>query len=225
MKVSIDSKELFSELNNITQYSIGFLDGMQEARPVFMDNLGKTVIESLKNFIDSNARMNPEMLHHVYEWYQEGSPESRLFDIDYNVLGNSGLSFNYTFSQSSSYSNNSNQPFYDKARIMEQGIPVTIKPKSGGVLMFNSEGEQIFTRKPIVVSNPGGTEVQGGFEKTIKMFFDNYFSQSYVMSSGITSTFNNPITYKANFKSGSKQGKSLGFKVGYQWVAKGGKIE
>jgi hypothetical protein len=224
--VDFDAKSLIFKLNNVVQYSTGFLDGIEAAKPEFMNNLGKSVIEVMKNFIDSNARVNPTTLHHVYEWYQTGSPEARLFDIEYMVQGKNTLSFSYTFSQSTSYSNGSTEPFYDKATIMENGSPVVIKPKvNGGTLSFNDDGEQVFTRKPFVVSNPGGSEVQGGFEKTLKTFFDNYFSQSFLFSSGILEHFNNVKTYKQNFKSGSIQGKTLGFKVGYEWVAKGGRIE
>jgi len=225
MIVNLNAQVLLKELNNITNYSIGFLEGAEAAKPIFMDNLGQTVIESLKSFIDSNARVTPDTLHHVYEWYQTGSPEARLFDINY-VSNSNGLSFNYTFSQSSSVSKNSKTPFYDKARIMEEGSPVTIRPKSkGGVLTFNQDGEQVFTQKPIVVENPGGDGVQGGFEKTIKLFFDNYFTQAFLMSSGVMSHFNDVKVYKNNFRAGSRQGKPLGFKIGYEWMAKGGKID
>lgn len=225
MKVTFDSQNLVRQLNNVTEYSLGFLEGIQAAKPEFLDNLGKSVIESLKNFIDTNARVNPETLHHVYEWYKAGSPEARLFDIDYIIQGKDSLSFNYTFSQSASYSKNSTIPFYDKARIMENGSPVTIKPRANGVLSFNDDGQQVFTKKPIIVENPGGSNVVGGFENTIKMFFDNYFSQSFLMSSGIMEHFNNPKAYKQNFRSGSKQGRPFGFKIGYEWTAKGGRIE
>jgi hypothetical protein len=225
LKVDLDTKSFVNSLNNLTQYSIGFLNGVEAASPVIMDNLGKEVIEMLKDFIDTNARVSPETLHHVYEWYQTGSPEARLFDIDYLVVGKSNLSFNYTFSQSSSYSKNSTVPFYDKAEIMERGTPVTIRPKQASVLSFNVDGEQIFTKKPVVVENPGGSNVEGGFERTIKTFFDSYFTQAFLMTSGVMAHLNNPKAYKNNVLAGSRQGKSLGFKVGYEWATKGGRID
>jgi len=225
IRVDIDAKGFINSLNNLTEYSIGFLNGVEAAAPVIMNNLGKEIIETLKDFIDTNARVDPETLHHVYEWYQTGSPEARLFDIDYIVTGNNGLSFNYTFSQSSSYSKNSNVPFYDKAEIMERGTPVTIRPKEASVLSFNVDGEQVFTKKPIVVDNPGGTNVQGGFERTIKTFFDSYFTQAFLMTSGVLEHLNNAKAFKNNALAGSKQGKPLGFKVGYQWATKGGRID
>jgi hypothetical protein len=35
----------------------------------------------------------------------------------------------------------------------------------------------------------------------------------------------NPKAYKDHILAGSRQGKALGFKVGYQWATKGGIIE
>ncbi len=226
MIASFDIKSLEKDLKNLVGYSTGFLEGIEEAKPILMNNFGRTIVDSLKEFIDTNARINPESLHHVYEWYQTGSPEARLFDIDYAVIGKNSLSFNYTFSQSTSYVANATEPFYDKANIMENGTPIVIKPKLNGVLRFEKDGQVIFTKKPVVVSQPGGEMVAGSFERTLKNFFDNYFTQSYIMSSGITEHFKNPKTYKQNLKSGIKSGgKALGFKVGYEWTAKGGRIE
>jgi hypothetical protein len=225
INIEFDTKGFISSLSNLTEYSIGFLNGVGAARPVIMDNIGKEIIEMLKDFIDTNARVDPDTLHHVYEWYQTGSPEARLFDIDYIVQGNNGLSFNYTFSQSSSFANNSNVPFYNKAEIMERGVPVTIRPKNASVLSFNVDGEQVFTKKPIVVANPGGEDVEGGFEQTIKTFFNSYFTQAFLTTSGVMAHLDNPKAYKDHILAGSRQGKALGFKVGYQWATKGGIIE
>lgn len=225
INVDLDTKSFINSLNNLAEYSIGFLNGVEAAAPVILDNLGKEIIEMLKDFIDTNARVDPQTLHHVYEWYQTGSPEARLFDIDYIVHGKSGLSFNYTLSQSSSFANNSNVPFYNKAQIMEKGTPVTIKPKNGGVLSFSDNGEQVFTKKSVVVSNPGGDGVEGGFEQTIKNFFNSYFTQAFLMTSGVMAHLNDPRAYKDHVLAGSKQGKSLGFKIGYEWATKGGRID
>jgi hypothetical protein len=225
LNIQLDTKSFINSLDNLAKYSIGFLEGVDAAKPVIMDSLGKEIIEMLKDFIDTNARVDPDTLHHVYEWYQTGSPAARLFDIEYIITGNNGLSFNYTFSQSASFAKNSNVPFYDKAQIMEKGTPVTIKPKSGGVLSFSDNGEQIFTKKPVVVENPGGDGVQGGFERTIKTFFDSYFTQAFLTTSGVMAHLDNPRAYKDNVFAGSRQGKSLGFKIGYQWATKGGRID
>jgi len=224
MKVTFDSKNLFNDLNNLAEYSIGFLDGVKLGENNFLDNLGHSTIQLMKNFIDSNARVQPQTLHHVYEWYQTGSPEARLFDLDYTIKS-SGLSFNYSFSQSKSFANGSKEPFYDKAQIMESGIPVTIRPKNAKVLSFNDEGTQVFTKNPIIVANPGGDGVAGSFERILDEFFGTYFQQSYLYVSGVLEYLNNPIPYKTNLSTGIKQGKSVGIKVGYEWISKGGRIE
>lgn len=225
MKIDFNANDFISKLNGLTEYSIGFIDGIELGKPVFMNNFGESVIESLKDFVDTNARVNPRALHHVYEWYQTGSPAARLFDIQYIVRGKNSLSFNYTFSQSSSFSRGSTEPFYNKAQIMENGTAVIIRAKNKDVLSFNDNGTQVFTKKPIVIENPGGNDVQGSFEKTLNLFFDSYFTQAFLKTSGILDYLGNPSIYKTNLKSGIRGGKAYGEKIGYQWITKGGRIE
>jgi hypothetical protein len=213
----IDSSIFLKKMNNIVKYSEGFLSGVQNGKKVFMSGVGKQVVDVLKQYIDSNARIDPQALHHVYEWTRTGSPSARLFDIDYTVSG-LGLSFRSTFRQSTSVKNGSTAPFYNKARIMEDGIPVVIRPKRSDVLVFNEDGETIFTKNPIVVENPGGTATQGAFEKTFDSFFKNYFSQSFLKSSGILDYLKKPVAYKKNFRAGSVGGKSVGISTGYRWI-------
>lgn len=208
-------------MNNIVNYSIGFIEGVQRGKTVFLKTLGMETVEVMKEFIDSNARVNPQMLHHIYEWNLTGSPDARLYDISYTV-SNLGLSFKSSFSQSRSIKDGSRTPFYDKARIMENGIPVTIRPKSAQVLAFDDNGETVFTRGPVEVLNPGGTEVEGGFEKTFDMFFTRYFSQAFLRTSGIAKYLENPQVYKKNMPEGKRVGKSKGLSTGYRWIANAG---
>jgi hypothetical protein len=139
MITTFNSKQFKKDMNNIVNYSIGFLDGVHKGKTVFLKTLGMETVEVMKEFIDSNARVNPEMLHHIYEWNLTGSPEARLYDISYTV-SNLGLSFKSSFSQSRSIKDGSRTPFYDKARIMENGIPVTIRPRAAQVLAFDDNG-------------------------------------------------------------------------------------
>ena len=136
MITTFNSNQFKKDMNNIVNYSIGFLQGVQKGKTLFLKTLGMETVEVMKEFIDSNARVNPEMLHHIYEWSLTGSPEARLYDISYTV-SNLGLSFKSSFSQSRSIKDGSRTPFYDKARIMENGIPVTIRPKTAQVLAFD----------------------------------------------------------------------------------------
>lgn len=213
----INDKKFMKAMTNIVRYSEGFLDGVQSGKKVFLDGLGKKAIEAVKLYIDSNARVQPLALQHVYEWDKAGSPAARLFDIEYTV-SNLGLSLSSTFRQSSSIKSGSKVPFYDKARIMENGIPVTIRPKSSNVLAFNENGETIFTKGPVVVQSPGGTEAQGGFQKAFDSFFRNYFSQAFLRSSGILNYLENPRSYKKNLRAGKAGGKSVGISTGYRWI-------
>jgi hypothetical protein len=205
-------------MNNIIQYSMGFLDGVENGKTVFLKNLGAGTIQAMAAYVDVSAKGNPNALHHVYEWYQTGSPSARLFDIDYTV-SNLGLTFNSKFRQSRTLKEDSNVPFYNKASIMENGVPVTITPKKSSVLVFEQGGETIFTKNPVTVRNPGGDYVAGSFERTIDEFILKYFKQSFLRASGIYDYIKKPVLYKKNFKAGSKMGKSKGVDTGFRWIA------
>lgn len=219
--VNLNQEKFLKDMNNLVQYSLGFLDGVNKGKRVFLGNLGQGMKKILEAFIDSNARSNPQMLHHVYEWSRTGSPDARLFDIDFTV-SNLGLSFYSSFKQSTSVKSGSSVPFYNKAKIMEEGIPVTIAPKRSSVLVFEDNGETIFTKGPAEVLNPGGTQVQGGFEKTVNMFFSKYFTQAFLKSSGIDRYLSNPEIYKKNLTKGKAGGKAIGVSTGYSWIANAG---
>lgn len=221
MKITTDDAMFMKEMNNIMEYSLGFLEGAKRGKRQFLDNLGSNTIETLKNYLDTMARVDEQALGHMYEWGMSGSPDSRLFDIDYTV-SNNGLSINSTFRQSTSVKEGSKVPFYDKARIMEQGIPVTIRPKSAQVLSFDNNGEQVFTKGPISVNNPGGQAAQNGFQKTIDRFFDVYFTQAFLYASGIANYLENPVAYKKNLPAGKRGGRSTGISTGYKWMANAG---
>jgi hypothetical protein len=217
MKVAMDSRSLEKKLTNIVKYSVGFLEGAQSGKKIFLDNMGGRVIEALNRYVDAMARSDRDALHHVYEWYQTGSPAARLFDLTYTV-SNLGLSIKSSFRQSTTVSKDSTTPFYDKARIMELGIPVTIKPKKASALVFEDAGETVFTKNPITVHDPGGVEAQYGYGFVFDSFFNNYFTQAFLKSSGLSDYISNPVSYKHNFAAGATGGKSLGKKVGYTWI-------
>jgi len=221
MKSKIDSRKFMKDMNNIMNYSIGFLDGIKLGKNELLNNIGKNTVQILQQFIDANARVNPEALHHVYEWSRTGSPDARLFDINYTVSG-LGLSLKSNFRQSTSVKMGSNVPFYNKAAIMENGIGVTISPRRSEVLAFDDNGEQVFTRKPISVSNPGGDNVEGSFQRTFDDFFRNYFTQAFLSSSGIGRYLSNAEVFKKDMRSGSRIGKSKGISTGYRWIANAG---
>lgn len=223
IRAKFDSRAFKKEMDNIVDYAIGFTDGVKTGKNAFLSNLGDSTLEMLKEYIDSNARVNPEALHHVYEWHQTGSPSARLFDLKFTVSG-LGLSFISNFKQSTTIKSGSFVPFYDKAKVMEAGMSVKIKPRNKEFLRFEVDGEEVFTDKQVTVDNPGGSLVAGQFERVFDSFFNNYFTQSYLKSSGILEYLKNPTVFKKDLPSGARAGKSKGISTGYRWIANAGVV-
>jgi hypothetical protein len=221
MKVIMNDTAFKKDMKNIMNYSIGFLEGVQVGKTKFLNNVGLMTKEILEQYIDTNARVNPKALHHVYEWYKVGSPDARLYNINYTV-SNLGLSFVSTMKQSTSIKDGSSVPFYNKAKIMEEGTPVTIKPTKADVLVFEDGGETVFTKGKVVVQAPGGRETTGSFQKVVDTFFNKYFTQAFLKSSGISEYFSNADVYRKNLTAGKSSGKSKGQQVGYRWIANAG---
>jgi hypothetical protein len=101
---------------------------------------------------------------------------------------------------------------------MEEGIPVTIKPTRSPVLVFNEGGQTVFTKNPVVISNPGGSQARGSFEKTMDEFISRYFKQSFLRASGIYDYIKKPTVFKKNIKSGLRLGRLKGIDTGFKWI-------
>jgi len=221
ISIQFDDKTFFKEMLNVTKYSEGFLEGVHAGKSQFSKSIARDAIQIFKDFVDQNARVDEQMYHHIYEWYQSGSPDARLFDVEY-VESNGGLTFNGVLSQSKTLQNGSTTPFYNKAEIMENGIPVTIKPVKATVLSFNVGNEQVFTPNAVNIQNPGGTHQLHAFEHIFNLFFKEHFTQSVLELTGIREYLQNPKAYKNNFHSAKTGGKSKGEQVGYNWIANAG---
>lgn len=223
IRMSINSKAFRKDMKNIIEYSFGYLDGIEKGKVAFFRNLGQNIKEFLEAYIDSNARSNPQALHHIYEWYKTGDSNSRLFNVSY-VVNNLGLNFVTSFKQSTTIKDGSRTPFYNKAKIMEEGTPVTITPKTSDVLVFEVGTDQVFTKSSVNVDNPGGDFTVGSFEKIINSFFTKYFTQAFMRSSGVSKYLEKPKLYKKNLDAGKRSGKSKGIETGYRWIANAGII-
>jgi hypothetical protein len=221
MKVKMNDTMFKKEMKNIIDYSVGFLEGIQAGKTKFLNNIGIMTKELLEQYIDSNARVNPKALHHIYEWSKVGSPDARLYEINYTI-SNLGLSFVSSLKQSTSIKDGSSVPFYNKAKIMEEGTPVTIRPTRSNVLVFQDGGETIFTKGEVVIQSPGGVETTGAFEKAVDTFFNRYFTQAFLKTSGLYEYLSNPKVYKQNLAAGKSMGRSKGLQVGYRWIANAG---
>jgi hypothetical protein len=214
ISVKIKDNDFFNDIMNIAQYAQGYVDGAEKGKPKFLQQMGAITVEMAKEFIDTNARLDPQRLHHVYEWYLTGSPDARLYDINYTST-NTSIVFTYEFKQSQSVARGSTTPFYDKAQIMESGVPVTIKPKSANVLVFDVNGDTYFRPGPIKIDNPGG-QVSGQFEKVLDIFFNDYFKQSFLRVSGLAYNLESPKEFHRNLK--KRSGRAEGIKAGYNWI-------
>lgn len=215
--IGLDTAKFKKQMNNLVAYSNGFIDGAIASKPQMLQQLGAQVQDVISNYIDMIATANPQGLHHVYEWGQVGSPTARLFDINYVVQG-AGLSLNATFSQSKSIQAGSTTPFYNKAFIMESGVPVRIVPKKSGVLAFEDNGEKVFTKRPVTIAKPGGDAVAGSFESTFNSAVKIYLSQVIFDVTDVGVSVRNNRIFRDNLKRGISGGRSVGVSTGKKWI-------
>lgn len=217
-----DTKSFSTTLKNTVEYSLGFLDGAKMGTIIFNTKLAQITEEALKQYIDVKSRANPESLHHVYEWNRVGDPSARLFEIN-AVASKNSIVFSGQFISSKSVSETSNEPFVDKANIMENAISILIEPRSSDFLAFDVDGQQVFTVNSVFIENPGGDEVAGSFGRAVDDFFEVYFTSTVLRQSGIFEQLSFPKEFAQNFASGAKMGRGMGRKAGMEYMnIKGG---
>jgi hypothetical protein len=217
-----DTKSFSTTLKNTVEYSLGFLDGAKMGTIIFNTKLAQITEEALKQYIDVKSRANPESLHHVYEWNRVGDPSARLFEIN-AVASKNSIVFSGQFIPSRSVSETSNEPFVDKANIMENAISILIEPRSSDFLAFDVDGQQVFTVNSVFIENPGGDEVAGSFGRAVDDFFEVYFTSTVLRQSGIFEQLSFPKEFAQNFASGAKMGRGMGRKAGMEYMnIKGG---
>ena len=215
IKFKMNNKELNKKLNNVVQYSSGFFEGVEMERIQFNRILGGYTAEALGYYIDSKARSNPGAFHHIYEWNQVGNKDSRLFSFNVNATKNN-ISFLGKFLSSKSVSENSSQPFTDKANIMENKIAITIEPKNSDVLVFENDGELVFTASSVYIANPGGDEVAGSFGAVVDEFFSAYFTNSVLAP--VVKDLESIKEFTDKFSQGAKSGRSVGVSAGRKYM-------
>jgi hypothetical protein len=214
--VKLESNDFKKVFKNTVQYTEGFIQGINLNRLEFNRVLGGYTAEALGMYIDSKARSNPEMLHHVYEWKKTGDRSSRLFKINVNAT-NTSILLNGKFVLSNQPASESGQVFSNKAEIMENAISVTISPKNSPVLVFQDGDETVFTTKSIYVAHPGGDQVAGSFGGAIEEFFNSYFVFSILEP--LMKKLRNPKEFSAMFSQGAKSGKSVGVIAGRKYFS------
>lgn len=221
IKIGFDTKELTNTLNNVVDYSTGFTKGVKIAQPNFNRELSIFIEEALNKYIDAKARANPESLHHIYEWNMVGMPSGRLFEFT-TTHSQNFISFVARFLPSTRPSDNSTEPFTNKANVMEKQITITIQPENGDFLAFEDDGETIFTSDTVVIDTPGGAAVGGSFERIVKEFFNNYLTVGLLKSSGIFDKLRYAKEYSKRFSQGARSGSSAGISAGKEYLNLGG---
>jgi hypothetical protein len=117
-------------------------------------------------YVDNLARSNPYRFHHIYEWDATGQKGARLFNS--NLTEGKIPALTYSFKPSAKPSQ-SGYVFKNKAFVMENALPLTIKPRDEEYLRFEVDGRFVST-KSVYVSQPGGTEVGGAFSEVFNTF-------------------------------------------------------
>ena len=215
MTVSFDITELVTKLNNVAQYTEGFLIETQKQRSKLNKELGEYLVGLLGEYIDSLASTSPESLHHVYEWGQVGQEAGRLFEFDM-VASATQVKIGGVFLESSSIAPNGTEPFVDKARIMESGMSVTIVPKNAEALVFEDDGETVFVSTSVTVDHPGGEAVVGSFKAAVESFFNTYVTKEVLAP--LLMRMSRVTEYKKYFGAGAHSGRRAGQMAGRQYM-------
>ena len=225
MKTRIKADDLIKTLKNTVDYSSAYLAELNRNKAVLNEKVGDLSIDAFYEYLDSLARSHPGMLHHVYEWGQVGDPQGRLFELALSINGTSAV-IDAQFLESTIPADNAKEPFYDKATIMEEGIPITIKEVNAEALFFEDNGEEFFRVGPITIMNPGGAATRGSFVQAFNEFYSDYFIDFYLNSIKFYKYFSNHNEYEKYFASAAKGGSSSkGTKAALSWImnAPGGK--
>ncbi|NDB81335.1 MAG: hypothetical protein EB127_01105 [Alphaproteobacteria bacterium] len=179
----------------------------------FQSVIFKQLEQDFGLYVDSQARVNPKSLHHVYEWNKIGNPGSRLFKL--NIASADGLSFkiNSTFLPSKSSVPNKfgrrRHVFINKASVMEAGMPLTIRPRSAERLVFETNTGVVYMPKgaSVTVTKPGGGASTGRFQIAYARFFTGNLVNLSIKKSGFQRLFNSSLSKAMKLPSDIKRVK------------------
>lgn len=218
-QVKLDGKAAKKMLNALIEYTDGFITETKAKQDTITSRISKASVDEFYDYMDQLARVNPGMLHHVYEWGRVGDPNSRLFELK-RKLSKSTAVITADFLQSETPSNTSDQVFYDKAKIMEEGIPVVVQEVEAQALFFEIDGVEYFRAGPIVIENPGGPDVRGSFVKAFEEFYGRYFENVYLRAIRYYQYFMDAKPYEENFNAAMKSGdpRNIGKRTALSWV-------
>ena len=206
----IDVSNLTKTLNNTAQFGQGYINALEQEHDVFLIKLSVASIRLLYSYLDNRAKMSPKTLHHVYEQDRVGEPSARLFKFN-TVIAGSTISVTGTFLDAKE--SRTGQPFVKKAEVMEAGTTITISPRhEGGVLVFEDDGETVFTRSTVTVEHPGGPDVEKAFAEAVYDFFASFLTKAVIFP--VLQELSNNKEFDRNFARGVKFGYSAGVDAG-----------
>lgn len=218
--IKLDTKEAMRMLNNVVAYSDGFIKETKAKQSTVASKLANASIEAFYDYLDGLARTNPGILHHVYEWGNVGNPEARLVELKKSLSGGKSVAIDAEFLTSVSTPAGANEPFYEKATIMEEGIPITIQATNAKAMFFEYNGEEYFTAGPITIENPGGEAVRGSFIRAFEEFYNIYFEQVYLRAIRFYDHFSETREYAKNFPAAVKSTNAaiIGKTTALKWI-------
>lgn len=226
IKARIKADNVIKMLENSIKYTDSFTSELKRNKKVLNQKIGDESVEAFYDYLDNLASMHPGMLHHVYEWGQVGDPMGRLFELGLSVNNTSAV-IDASFLESEVPSPTSDTAFYDKADVMESGEPVVVTEVEAKALFFEIDGEEVFRKGPIFISNPGGEATRGSFVRAFNEFYGKYFTEFHLKNIKFYKYFSNPREYEKYFSSAVKgKGASMvGRKAALSWImnAPGGK--
>jgi len=216
--LKFDLNDFNKEMKKAIDYSTGFINGAEQNEQYFNNQLAEIIKEAFYKYVDSVARLEPDRLHHIYEWEQTGVDKARLFRIE-AFSGRQSIRFVTEFMQSTSISPTANEPFVNKAEVMESGTTIKISPRGDGPLAFQGDdGEMVFTNEEVTIENPGGN-VAGQFAAVAREFFTNYLDQALLRE--LIKELQNPVEFAQGWGKGMNYAK--GMKQGQRYLTiKGG---
>jgi hypothetical protein len=217
--MKINSKEAMKVLNNVVDYSEGFIKESKARESYVAGKIASTSITAFYEYLDVLAKTNPGMLHHVYEWGQVGDPGSRLVRLK-KILAGKKVEVDADFLPSTSIPDNGSEAFWNKAEIMEEGITVEVNEVSAQALFFQIDGEEFFRTGPIIIENPGGEQVRGSFVRAFEEFYNNYLDQVYLRSIRFYDHFTKSREFESNFNAAVRSGSaaSMGRRTALSWI-------
>ena len=179
----------------------------------FQSVIFKQIDQDFGSYVDSQSRMNPKSLHHMYEWKKTGNKGARLFNL--KVLSTDGLSFKITSNFLPSKSSVPNEfgkrrhVFINKASVMEAGMPLVIRPKFAERLVFETSTGVVYMPKgaSVTVTRPGGGKATGRFKIAYAQFFTGNLVNLSIKRSGFQQIFNTSLTKSMRLPSDVKKVK------------------